>query len=105
MGKVVREARAAAPHTLRVEVEVETLVQLREALDAGADAVLLDNADLETVKRAVDMVGDRVPLEISGGMTVERVREIAGLGRLLISVGRITHSAPALDLSLEIEPA
>ncbi|HEX9377039.1 MAG TPA: carboxylating nicotinate-nucleotide diphosphorylase [Actinomycetota bacterium] len=105
VGKVVREARAAAPHTLRVEVEVETLVQLREALDAGADAVLLDNADLETVKRAVDMVGDRVPLEISGGMTVERVREIAGLGRLLISVGRITHSAPALDLSLEIEPA
>jgi len=105
VGKAVREARAAAPHTLRVEVEVETLLQVREALDAGADAVLLDNADLDTVKRAVDMVGDRVPLEISGGMTVERVREIAGLGRLLISVGRITHSAPALDLALEIEPA
>ena len=88
---------------MRVEVEVETLEQLGQALDAGADAILLDNADVETVRKAVDMVGERVPLEISGGMTVERVREIAPLGRLLISVGRITHSAPALDLALEIE--
>ncbi|HEY7281895.1 MAG TPA: carboxylating nicotinate-nucleotide diphosphorylase [Actinomycetota bacterium] len=105
----VREAVAAsrrnAPHTLRVEVEVETLEQLGEALDAGAEAILLDNADVETVRKAVDIVGDRVPLEISGGMTVDRVREIAPLGRLLISVGRITHSAPALDLALEIDPA
>jgi nicotinate-nucleotide pyrophosphorylase (carboxylating) len=96
-------ARANAPHTLRVEVEVETLEQLDEALAAGADAILLDNADVETVRKAVDLVGDRVPLEISGGMTVERVREIAPLGALLISVGRITHSAPALDLALEVE--
>src|SRR5438477_529929 len=79
--------------------------RLGEALEAGADRILLDNADAETVKRAVDMVGDRVPLEVSGGMTVERVREIAGLGRLLISVGRITHSAPALDISLDLQPA
>jgi nicotinate-nucleotide pyrophosphorylase (carboxylating) len=86
-----------------VEVEVETLEQLGEALDAGADAILLDNADAGAVRKAVDMVGDRVPLEISGGITVERVREIAPLGHLLISVGRITHSAPALDLALEIE--
>jgi len=103
VAEAVRRARAGGPHTLRVEVEVETLDQLREALGAGADAVLLDNADLDTVKRAVDLVGDRVPLEVSGGMTPERVREIAGLGRLLISVGRLTHSAPALDLALEIE--
>ena len=98
-------ARANAPHTLRVEVEVESLEQLGEALDAGADAILLDNADVDAVRKAVDLVGERVPLEISGGMTVERVREIAPLGRLLISVGRITNSAPALDLALEIEPA
>jgi nicotinate-nucleotide pyrophosphorylase (carboxylating) len=105
VAEAVRRARAAGPHTLRVEVEVETLDQLRDALGAGADAILLDNADLETVKRAVDLAGDRVPLEVSGGMTVERVREIAGLGRLLISVGRLTHSAPALDLAMEIEPS
>ena len=104
VGEAVRRARANAPHTLRVEVEVESLEQLDEALVAGADAILLDNADVETVRKAVDMVGDRVPLEISGGMTVDRVREIAPLGRLLISVGRITHSAPALDLALEVGP-
>ncbi len=103
--QAVTAARGNAPHTLRVEVEVETLEQLSEALDAGADAILLDNADVETVRKAVDLVGERIPLEISGGMTVERVREIAPLGRLLISVGRITHSAPALDLALEIEQA
>jgi nicotinate-nucleotide pyrophosphorylase (carboxylating) len=102
-GRAVTAARANAPHTLRVEVEVETLEQLGEALDAGADAILLDNADVETVRKAVDLVGERVPLEISGGMTVDRVRKIAPLGRLLISVGRITHSAPALDLAVEIE--
>jgi nicotinate-nucleotide pyrophosphorylase (carboxylating) len=105
VGQAVTAARRNAPHTLRVEVEVETLEQLSEALDAGADAILLDNADVDGVRKAVDLVGGRVPLEISGGMTVERVREIAPLGRLLISVGRITHSAPALDLALEIEEA
>jgi nicotinate-nucleotide pyrophosphorylase (carboxylating) len=103
VGEAVRRARAGAPHPLRVEVEVESLDDLAQALDAEADAVLLDNADLETVKRAVDLVGDRVPLEVSGGMTLDRVRGIAGLGRLLISVGSLTHSAPALDLALEIE--
>ena len=60
------------------------------------------NPDADLVKRAVDAVGGRVPLEVSGGMTVEKVREIAGLGELLISVGRITHSAPALDISLDV---
>jgi len=105
VGEAVRRARADAPHTLRVEVEVETLEQLGEALDAGADAVLLDNADAEPIRTALDVVDGRVPLEVSGGMTVERIREIAPLGRLLISVGLITHSAPALDLALEIEPA
>ena len=99
----VAEAVARATSTgMPVEVEVDTLEQFREALDAGAARILLDNPDVDTVKRAVDLVGDRVPLEVSGGMTVERVREIAGLGRLSISVGRITHSAPALDIGLEL---
>jgi nicotinate-nucleotide pyrophosphorylase (carboxylating) len=98
----VERARRRVPHTVRVQVEVETLAELEEAIAAGADAVLLDNPDVETVKRAVDLVEDRIPLEVSGGMTVERVAEIAGLGKLLISVGRITHSAPALDFSLTL---
>ncbi len=102
--EAVRRARAAVPHTLRVEVEVESIEELSEALEAGADAVLLDNADLDTVKRALDVAGDRVPLEVSGGVTLDRIADIAGAGRLLISVGRITHSAPALDISLELWP-
>jgi nicotinate-nucleotide pyrophosphorylase (carboxylating) len=102
VGEVVRRARAAAPHTLCVEVEVETLDQMREALEAGADAILLDNAEVETVKRALDLVGERVPLEVSGGIDIDRVRELAGLGPLLISVGRLTHSAPALDIALDV---
>ena len=103
--KATARAKENAPHTARVEVEVETIEQLERAVDAGADAILLDNADVETVARAVEVVGGRIPLEVSGGMTIEKVRAIAGLGGLLISVGRITHSAPALDISLETEPA
>jgi nicotinate-nucleotide pyrophosphorylase (carboxylating) len=102
VGQAVRRAREGVPHTVRVEVEVETLDQVREALGAGADAILLDNADVETVKRAVDLVGERVPLEVSGGIDIDRVRELAGLGPLLISVGRLTHSAPALDIALDV---
>jgi nicotinate-nucleotide pyrophosphorylase (carboxylating) len=102
VGQAVRRARAGVPHTVRVEVEVESLDQVREALGAGADAILLDNADVETVKRAVDLVGERVPLEVSGGIDIDRVRELAGLGLLLISVGRLTHSAPALDIALDV---
>jgi nicotinate-nucleotide pyrophosphorylase (carboxylating) len=96
--------RATAHTDLEIEAEVDTLGQLEEALQAGAERILLDNPDADTVKRAVDLVAGRVPLEVSGGMTVEKVREIAGLGPLLISVGRITHSAPALDISLDLEP-
>ncbi|MBI4259597.1 MAG: carboxylating nicotinate-nucleotide diphosphorylase [Actinobacteria bacterium] len=103
VAEAVRRARAGAPHTLRVEVEVDGLEQLEEALAAGADAILLDNADLDTVKRAVDLVGDRVPLEISGGVSLDTIGQVAGAGRLLISVGRLTHSAPALDLALDVE--
>ena len=105
VGEAVRRARAGVPHTLKVEVEVETLQELEEALGAGADAVLLDNADLDTVKRAVDVVAGRVPLELSGGVDLESIGTLAGAGDLLISVGRLTHSAPALDISLELRPA
>jgi nicotinate-nucleotide pyrophosphorylase (carboxylating) len=101
VGMAIERARDA---NLEIEVEVETIEQLAEALVAGADRILLDNPDADLVKRAVEMTDDRVPLEVSGGMTVEKVREIAALGPLLISVGRITHSAPALDISLDVQP-
>jgi nicotinate-nucleotide pyrophosphorylase (carboxylating) len=104
-GGVAVAIERARDTSLEIEVEVETIEQLAEALTAGADRILLDNPDVDLVKRALEMTEDRVPLEVSGGMTVEKVREIAGLGPLLISVGRITHSAPALDISLDVTPA
>ncbi len=98
----VQAARAAVPHTLRIEVEVTTLDELREALEARADAILLDNMSLEEMRRAVELTAGRALLEASGRMSLERVREVARTGVDLISVGALTHSAPALDLSLEI---
>ncbi len=103
--EAVKRAKEGVPHTLKVEVEVESLAQLQDALDAGADAILLDNAELETIKEAVAMVGGRVPLEISGGVSLVNIREIVLAGPVLISVGRITHSAPAMDISLEVMPS
>ncbi len=97
----VQAARANAPHLLCVEVEVTTLEQLDEALAAGADVVMLDNMDLPTVREAVRRVGGKAVVEASGGITLDNVREIADAGVDLISVGAITHSAPALDISME----
>ena len=105
VAEAVRLAKAAAPHTLRVEVEVETLEELEAALIAGADAILLDNADLDTVRRAAHLLEGRLPLEISGGVSLDTIGDIAAAGNLLISVGRLTHSAPAMDIALEVRPA
>jgi nicotinate-nucleotide pyrophosphorylase (carboxylating) len=102
VGKAVRQARAGAPHTLRIEVEVTTLDELDEALAAGADIVLLDNMSDEEMAEAVRRTNGRALLEASGGVTLERVRSIAETGVDLISVGALTHSAPALDISLEL---
>jgi nicotinate-nucleotide pyrophosphorylase (carboxylating) len=101
-GGVPEAIARARTSKMDVEVEVDTLEQLHEALQAGVDRILLDNPDADLVKRAVEATAEMVPLEVSGGMTVEVVRKIAGLGPLLISVGRITHSAPALDISLDV---
>ncbi len=98
----VQRARARAPHPLRIEVEVTTLAELEEAIAAGADWVLLDNMDLESIRTAVERAAGRVKLEVSGGVTLERVRAIAETGVDAISVGALTHSARALDLSLEL---
>lgn len=98
----IQAARQGAPHTLKVEVEVRTLEELAEAIAAGADAVLLDNMDTATLAQAVDLAAGRVLLEASGGMTLERVAEVAATGVDFISVGALTHSAPAVDIHMKI---
>jgi nicotinate-nucleotide pyrophosphorylase (carboxylating) len=102
--KAVQAALDSKSHTLRVEVEVETLDQLAEAIAAGAHAVMLDNMDLETMAEAVRRTQGKIPLEASGGITLENVGEIAATGVDLISVGALTHSVRAVDISMEIEP-
>jgi nicotinate-nucleotide pyrophosphorylase (carboxylating) len=95
----------AAATGLRVEVEVETEAELDEALAAGATAVLLDNFTTYDLRRAVERVAGRARIEVSGGVTRERIPEIASTGADTVSVGALTHSAPAVDLSFELEPA
>lgn len=97
--------RALAASTgLRVEVEVETLAELDEALAAGATAVLLDNFTTYDIRRAVERVAGKAHVEISGGVTRERVLELATTGADAVSIGALTHSAPAVDISFELEP-
>jgi nicotinate-nucleotide pyrophosphorylase (carboxylating) len=95
------KVQAPAGHLVKIEVEVTNLDQLREALNFKIDAVLLDNMTPPALKDAVALVQGRVPTEASGGVTLANVREIAETGVDLISVGALTHSAPALDLALE----
>ena len=103
VSRAIGLAREGAPHTVRIEVEVTTLEELAQALAAGADVVMLDNMDLATMREAVAMTGGRALLEASGGVTLETVRDIAETGVDLISVGALTHSAPALDISLDFD--
>lgn len=101
VAEAVARARAGAPHTLRIEVEVTTLEELAQALEAGADIVMLDNMDVATMREAVARAAGRALLEASGGVSLAAVAEIAATGVDLISVGALTHSAPALDISLD----
>jgi len=105
IGSAVARVRGRAPHTVRVEVEVRNLEELREALEAGADMIMLDNMDAEAMREAVRQVGRRVPLEASGNVSLENVRTIAETGVDYISVGSLTHSVRAADVSLLISPA
>ena len=107
VGEAVRKARASAPE-LTLEVECRTLAEVDEALDAGRGGrdfiILLDNMSVEQLTEAVLHVGGRARLEASGGVTLDTLREIASTGVDFVSVGALTHSAPALDLSLLLEP-
>lgn len=102
IANAVRKAREVAPHTGKIEVEVETAEQVDEALEAGADILLLDNMSLELMRCVVERIGGSAVTEASGGITLARVREVAAVGVELISVGALTHSAMPMDISLTL---
>ena len=99
------EARAALPHTTHFEVEVDHLDQLEPVLAAGVDTILLDNFSIPDLRTAVNQIAGRALIEASGGVTLNRVHEIASTGVDIISVGALTHSVRALDLGLDINPS
>jgi nicotinate-nucleotide pyrophosphorylase (carboxylating) len=101
---VLERARASAGHLVKIEIEVDGLDQLSDVLAVGlADAVLLDNMNIADMSKAVAMVGGRFPLEASGGITLESIEGVASTGVDYASSGWITHSAPNLDVALDIE--
>ncbi len=102
VARTVARAKNNAPHSLRIEVEVTSLEQLQQAIDAGADVVLLDNMKLEEIKKATVIAHGRgVLVEVSGGVTLDTVQDIALTGVDIISSGALTHSAPSVDLALD----
>lgn len=103
LGQIIAESRAGAPHTLRIEVEVTSFEEAQEAVEARADIILLDNMTSEEMGRCVQMIAGRALTEASGGVTVDNARAIAESGVDIISSGSLTHSARALDISLNIE--
>ena len=105
MDKAVAAARALGSHGHRIEVETTTLDEVHQALDLGAEVIMLDNFDLAMMKEAVELIGGRAVIEASGGVNLDTVRPIAETGVDIISVGRLTHSAPAAEISMDICPA
>jgi len=100
----VKKAKEKNHHLLKIEVEVTSIEELNEAIEAGADAVLLDNMTDEMIQKAVEAAGGKIALEVSGGITLERIKTLSKMGVDYISVGALTHSARAVDISLEIIP-
>ncbi len=103
--EAVRRARLGAPMTVRIEVETESLAMVREALDAGADIIMLDNMDPDTMREAISLIDGRATTEASGGITLATLRRVAETGVDFISVGALTHSALSLDISLDLHTA
>lgn len=101
IAKAVAMAKEYAPFVRKIEVEVENLDMVKEALEAGADIIMLDNMDNETMKQAVAIIGDKAETECSGNVTKERLAEIREIGVTYVSSGALTHSAPIMDLSLK----
>ncbi len=94
----------AGRYEMPIEIEAQSLDQVDEAIAAGADIILLDNLPIDEIRTAVRRIGGRAKVEISGGVTLDRIPELARTGADYVSVGALTHSAPAVDLSFELEP-
>lgn len=103
IANAVRAVRKNAPHTLKIEVETETISQVKEALEAGADIIMLDNMTTGQMKSAVELIGGRAVTEASGNMGDRDLKEVADTGVDIISVGALTHSVKALDISLKFD--
>jgi nicotinate-nucleotide pyrophosphorylase (carboxylating) len=103
VGEALKRMKAARQEML-IEVEAQSLADVDAALDGGADVILLDNLPIEQIHQAVARIGGRAKIEISGGVTLERMGELSRTGADYVSIGALTHSAPAVDLSFEIEP-
>jgi nicotinate-nucleotide pyrophosphorylase (carboxylating) len=101
IAKAVAQAKAYAPFVRKIEVEVETLEQVKEAVEAGADIIMLDNMDYETMKQALELIDGKAQSECSGNMTKENIEQIKNLGVDFVSSGALTHSAKILDISLK----
>ncbi len=102
IGAAVERARAYAPFTLRIEVEVETLDGVQQALDAGVDIIMLDNMTSDAMRQAIALIDGRAIVEASGNITIDRLKELRDIGLDVISSGAITHSAPQVDISVKI---
>ena len=102
VGEAVRRAKAAVGHLVKVEVEVTSLAQVQEALDAGAEVILLDNMGLDEMRQAVALVAGRAVTEASGGITPDSAAAVAATGVGVLSLGWLTHSVPALDVALDV---
>jgi nicotinate-nucleotide pyrophosphorylase (carboxylating) len=105
LAKAVQRTRAAAPHSAKIEVEAKTLAEVREAVRAGAEVILLDNMTPAQIRAAVATIAGAALVEVSGGVRFETLRDFALPGVDVISIGALTHSAPAADLSLTVLPA
>ena len=101
----VSRAKSYIPHTLKIEIETQSLTDVAEALTAGADIIMLDNMDMDTMKEAVTIISGRATVEASGGVNLSTVKAVAETGVDIISVGALTHSAPAMDISMLLEGA
>ncbi|MBS3782002.1 MAG: carboxylating nicotinate-nucleotide diphosphorylase, partial [Candidatus Thermoplasmatota archaeon] len=99
----IKSIKEKVPHTIKVEVEVEELSEVEEALEAGADIIMLDNMDTEDMEKSVKLIGNNAISEASGGVTLENIEKVAMTGVDVISVGALTHQIESIDISLDVE--